>query len=306
MRVDEGYVIAGGGLRLFYQKLGSGPATVVPNGMYLMPEFKQLAASRTMIFYDVRNRGRSDCADSGRGIHDDVEDLEAVRRWFGAGRMNLMAHSYMGLVVALYAMKYPQHANRVVQICPIQPDARVQYPAHLMCADETLRDVLSKLALLREEPLSGDPIERCTRFWSVLREIYTADPADAGKIHWSRCELENERNFLAYWNRSILPSIQSLKLPPDAIARAEAPFLIIHGVKDRSSPYGGGRDWAMTLPNARLITLDHVAHAPWIESPQSFFTAVETFLTGAWPDGAEKVMSLDPGVDKPSHPGADY
>ena len=259
-----------------------------------------------MIFYDVRNRGRSDCADSGRGIHDDVEDLDAVRRWFGAGRMNLMAHSYMGLVAALYAMKYPDHAERVVQISPIQPDARVQYAPHLMCADAIFREVLSKLALMREEPLSGDPIERCRRFWAVLRAIYTTDPADAGKIDWGRCELENERNFPAYWNGTILPSIQNLKLAADEIARAEAPFLIIHGVKDRSSPYGGGREWAMALPNARLITVNNAAHAPWIEAPQIVFSAVETFLAGVWPDGAEKVTSLDPGIDKASRPSADY
>src|SRR5437667_10930358 len=40
-------------------------------------------------------------------------------------------------------------------------------------------------------------------------------------------------------------------------------FLTVHGTKDRSSPYGGGREWALMLPNARLLTIENVAHAPW-------------------------------------------
>jgi pimeloyl-ACP methyl ester carboxylesterase len=90
-----------------------------------------------------------------------------------------------------------------------------------------------------------------------------------------------------------MPTIQSLNLSADEIAKAKAPVLVIHGRKDRSSPYGGGRDWALRLPNARLVTVDNAAHVPWIEDPAKFSRALETFLNGAWPEAAEKVESLD-------------
>jgi pimeloyl-ACP methyl ester carboxylesterase len=69
--------------------------------------------------------------------------------------------------------------------------------------------------------------------------------------------------------------------------------LVIHGRKDRSAAYGGGRDWALRLPHARLVTVDRAAHVPWIEEPALVFDAIETFLDGRWPEMAENVTALD-------------
>ena len=50
----------------------------------------------------------------------------------------------------------------------------------------------------------------------------------------------------------------------------------------------------MQLPNARLITLKNVAHAPWIEAPEKVLLAVEAFLNGEWPQSAETIRDLEP------------
>ncbi|HEV8633677.1 MAG TPA: hypothetical protein VG370_05460 [Chloroflexota bacterium] len=47
------------------------------------------------------------------------------------------------------------------------------------------------------------------------------------------------------------------------------------------------RLWATAIPGARLLPLERAAHYPWVERPELFFPAAETFLRGAWPDGAE-------------------
>ena len=43
------------------------------------------------------------------------------------------------------------------------------------------------------------------------------------------------------------------------MARVRAPVLTIHGTWDRNAPYAGGREWALTLPDARLITVEKVS-----------------------------------------------
>ena len=55
-RVEEGYIATPDGTRLFYQKLGTGSAVVIPGGLFLFEPLKQLANSHTLIFYDMRNR----------------------------------------------------------------------------------------------------------------------------------------------------------------------------------------------------------------------------------------------------------
>jgi proline iminopeptidase len=273
------YLAVGDGVRLFYRTIGNGADTlVIPNGMYLIDELRRFADRRTLIFYDLRNRGLSETSKNTRGIHQDVDDLDAVRQHFGARQISVLGHSYVGMTVALYAMKYPDLVNRVIQIGPIPPSAAKQYPAHLKNEDATLKDVLLRLAELQKEPAS-DPQKRCERFWSVLREIYVADPANAAKIDWGRCELANERNFMRYFAEDILPSIQKLELTAEEVAKVKAPVLIIHGTRDRSSPYGGAMDWLRMFPDARLVPVENAAHAPWIEAPDTVVGAIESFLT---------------------------
>ncbi|HEV3139475.1 MAG TPA: alpha/beta hydrolase, partial [Vicinamibacterales bacterium] len=246
---------------------------------------------------DPRNRGRSDLVGDRskleRGIRHDVDDFDVIRRHFGKDRVDLIGHSYMGVTVALYAMTHPDHVGRVVQIGAMAADPSKQYAAHLTNADATLRDVLARLGDLQKERQSMEPLAFCRKFWSILRVLYVANAEDADRLGWEPCHLPNEAQFMKQFNEHVLPSIQQLNLTDADFAKATTPILAIHGRRDRSSSYGGGREWAMRLPNARLVTVDNAAHVPWIEDPDKVFGALDTFLSGAWPDTAERVESLD-------------
>jgi proline iminopeptidase len=267
------------GVRLYFEAVGSGPAVVLPNGLYLLEEVKDLARNHTLIAYDVRNRGLSDSVERG-SIDDDVEDLDAVRRHFGITRLDLIAHSYVGVMIGLYAMRHPDRVNRMVKIGPMQPDSAKQYPPHLTGADATLAEVLTKVGELQQtiDP-NMDPKEACEKFWAVLKPLYVFNPADAGRIKWERCDLPNERNFMKYFGEQILPSIYKLHFSAGTLAEVKTPVLIIHGVRDRSAPYGGALDWAAMYPNARLVTVENAAHAPWIEDPEKVVGSIRAFLS---------------------------
>ena len=298
MDSSEELVMSDDGVRLFVQKIGNGPtAVLIPNRISVFEAFKVLADGRMLIFFDPRNRGRSDAVTDRskleKGIHHDVDDMEAIRRHFSVSRVDVIGFSYMGLGVVLYAMKHHDRVGRVVQIGSMAPDYAKQYPAHLTNVDATLGDVLARLGELQKERQAYEPHVFCKKFWSILRALYVVDPADADKLDWEPCDLPNEMNFLSQWNEHLLPSIERLNLTADDIAKVSMPVLCIHGRKDRSSSYGGGRDWALRLPDARLVTVDNAAHVPWIEDPVKVFGALETFLGGAWPDAAETVTSLD-------------
>ena len=293
-----GHVTTGDGVRLFFEMVGDGPAPVlIPNGFYYHDEFARFAEDRTVVFFDLRNRGMSDAVSDmtrlEKGVWNDVEDLEAVRRHFGFAQVALIGHSYVGLTVLLYAMKYPDAVGRVVSLSPAPPDAAKQYPAELSAPnDGVMQVVFAKLGELQKERGTYTEEEFCRKCWSILGAIYVADPAHAEKIVWGRCELVNERDFLKYWSAWIYPSLKALRIGAEDFAKVSARVLVVHGTKDRSAPYGGAREWTMKLPNARLLTLENVAHAPWVEAPETVFGALERFLAGAWPDGVEQVEAL--------------
>jgi pimeloyl-ACP methyl ester carboxylesterase len=298
MTVIETHVTTDDGVRLFAQILGEGPQVVlIPNGYYLFDALSRFEKGRTLVFFDPRNRGRSDAITDRskleRGIRHDVDDLDAIRRHLGAARVDVIGHSYMGVTAALYAMNRPDRTGRVVQIDAAPGDPSKQYPAHLTNVDGTLRDVFTRIGELQKERSSMAAVEFCRRFWAILRELYVLHPSDAARLAWEPCHLPNEGGFMKQYTDFVLPSIQALNLSDADYARATAPVLAIHGRQDRSAPYGGGREWALRLPNARLITVENAAHVPWIEEPDEVFGAIGAFLGGAWPADAEAVESLD-------------
>jgi pimeloyl-ACP methyl ester carboxylesterase len=128
-----------------------------------------------------------------------------------------------------------------------------------------------------------------------LRPIYVVDPADVEKLDgWQRCHLETERTAMTYFTEYLLPSIRPLTARD--VSGVTMPVLVVHGTKDRSAPYGGGRDWAAMLPNARLVTVENAGHMPWIEKPGDVFDTLQTFLDGAWPSTAVRHTERISGV----------
>lgn len=298
MELVEGYTTTPDAIRLFFQKTGSGPnVVVIPNAAYMFQDFRYLAEDHTIISFDLRNRGRSDAvSDAAKlagGVHNDVEDLEAIRRHFGADTIGVLGHSYLGFVVALYAMKYPAHVSRVVQIGASPPMANKKYPPQLTGADAVAAEVGARLMELQKQGPGGDLEEFGKKMWALLRTLYVTDPADADKITWSAYHLPNEAfgKLMPYYSQCIAPSMQNTHLSDGDFENANMPVLTIHGTRDRHAPYGGGQDWAAMLPNARLLTIENAAHLPWIEEPEKVFNSIKTFLNGAWPDLARSATA---------------
>jgi pimeloyl-ACP methyl ester carboxylesterase len=297
--MSEEFITTPDGVRLFVQKDGGGSnAVVIPNAAYMFEDFRYLASGRQVVSFDLRNRGRSDAVTDPtrlkRGIHHDVEDLEAVRRHAGMDKVDVIGHSYVGMVVALYALKYPEHVNRVVMIGAVQPDPKKQYPAYLTGADQTMAEVFAKLAEIQKEGPGADPALFGEKVWSIMKVLYVTNPDDADKITWSVFHLPNETfsNVMKHYNENLLPSMHGLNLNSEHFAKMQMPVLVVHGTRDRNAPYGGGREWALLLPNARLITVEGGAHVPWIESPR-VFDSIRRFLDGEWPEDAVKTTTLE-------------
>jgi proline iminopeptidase len=298
MQTNEGQVTVDDGVRLFVETSGTGnEALVVLNGFYLFPDFQYLADGRKVFGLDLRSRGRSDyVADLSKlhgGIEQDVRDIEAVRLHFGLDRIDLLGHSYAGLIPILYALKYPSRVRRILQIGSMAPNQQTSYPPQLSNVDDVLQTFLARLGALQTEKSSLSSREFCARFWELLRTLYVFHPDNADKLgHWKSCHLESELNLMPYWTQALMPSIQRLDFRAEELAKVEAPVLLIHGTKDRSAPYGAARDWATLLPNARLLTIHNAAHAPWIEAPESVLPEIKTFLDGTWPEAAEIIRPL--------------
>lgn len=299
--VADGFIATADGTRLYYRKVGDGPESVIlPADLFLHPAFDRLAPGRTLLYYDMRNRGQSDSvrADCALSIQQDVLDLEAVRAHFQLESADLVGFSYLGLMVVMYANEYPQHVRRIVQLGPVPLQLDKEYPEGLRAGDYFAAMDSAGLAELRRLEAGGYraayPREYCLRDGAVKRPALVGDPSHVSRLNQDLCDKPNEWPIhLAGHFARHFASVQALALDPAVFAGIDKPVLTVHGALDRNAAYGGGRDWAMTLPNARLLTVEDGAHCAWADDPDLVFGAIDTFLRGSWPDAAEKVTQLE-------------
>lgn len=286
--VGEGFVTVDEGLELRYKTIGDGPeAVIIPAAVYLEYEFEQLAdESRTLILYDQRARGKSSAVAEASKISMDFEitDLEAVRRHFGKEKVSLVGWSYLGGVVVLYAARYPEHVNRIVQIGPIPPTYDLYAQAASTPLDE---ETMTQLNKLREEGMAeSDPERFCTEVWDIYMKRVFFDSDKIGLMRSDKCKCPNEmpdnvRNQLG----AIIGSLGQWDWR-DTVQSVDAAVLTIHGDSD-TLPLDGSRMWVSSLRNARLFFVREAGHLPFVEQPEVFYPAVDTFLKGEWPAGAE-------------------
>ena len=300
--VDTGYVTTDDGVRLFYRRIGLGPQIViVPLGFMLFRDFQILARGRTMIFYDMRDRGKSDEVREFAKItiQKDVDDLEAVRRHFHADQVSLIGESYLGMMVILYTTQHPERVQRVVQIGPVSRRFGAKYPPEFTASDSNKVPDPAALKRLDELERNGyaaaHPKEYCEQDWKVERTGLVGNPANAAKAGDGYCEFPNEwpTHLDTHFEASIA-SIRQLDIRDADLARVTMPVLTIHGTKDRNAPFGGGREWAATLSDARLVSVPGAAHFPWLDNPELVFSSIDAFLRGEWPSTAEKLTSTTP------------
>lgn len=308
----QGQVVTDDGTRLFFRKVGDGPEVVVlPADLFLHPALRAIGEGRTLVFYDMRNRGRSDSVSAERelSIERDVRDLENLRVQLGLDRFDLVGWSYLGLMVAMYALEHPERVDRIVQIGPVPIRFDTRYPEGLGPADYLAAMDSAGVAELRRLQAEGfaasNPREYCEREWAVTRFTLVGDPAHVDRVPPAPCAMPNEWpvNFRRHLERHFA-SVQRLDLPKERFTALASPVLVIHGTLDRNAAYGAGREWAMTLPEARLLTVEKAAHCPWADEPDLVFSAIRTFLDGDWPAGAEKVESLERAPGRGTRPAA--
>jgi pimeloyl-ACP methyl ester carboxylesterase len=297
---DTGYVPGPDGVRLYYERIGSGRTTfIVPGRLFLARDLAPLARRYTLILYDMRNRGRSSHVEDGDllTIQKDVEDLEAVRRHFGVERFIPIGFSYLGFMVVLYAKDYPQRVERLIQLGPVPRKFGTAYPPGLEHRDSV--PVVDSAAAARIDSLArtewGRTHQRelCRQSHEVFARRLLGRPARASGL-MDPCEMENEwpANLARHFEHHF-GAVQQLDVPRESVAAVRAPVLTIHGTWDRNAPYAAGREWAMTLPGARLLTVEEAAHMVTLDAPEVVIPAIAGFAEGRWPPEAERVTRLE-------------
>jgi proline iminopeptidase len=297
--VRERFITTPDGVRLFVREVGEGAETVIaPFVQFHTDRLDPLARGRRLVLYDPRGRGRSDAVDPSRvSLEYQLSDLEAVRSAAGADRAALIGWSGMGMELWVYARRHPDRVTRLVQLAPVPP--RQEPWMERIMLDREARSDTAALRRAEEATQAGaDPAESCRALADLRRQATFADPSDAWEAP-DLCDLPNERNEnLGPYFEALLGSFGAFDWRGE-LSSVTVPRLVIHGARD-NIPLEGNREWVAGQAHARLLVVPEAGHWPHYERPELVLPAIETFLRGGWPRGAEAVS----GHGSPDSAGA--
>ncbi|MBA3970413.1 MAG: alpha/beta fold hydrolase [Gemmatimonadetes bacterium] len=296
----EGYLPGADSLRLFYRVIGSGSDTVVAvhggPGAGMNAFFVHLAPlgdQHTVIFYDQRGGGRSELpADTTLlDARYFVEDLEAVRRFFGLEQMKIIAHSFGPVLVARYAQRYPERVERMIFLGASAPEraagAALFRQQHYVEPDSALQARMLEPVRALVSGSAKDPIAACRAYEAAATEIARAR-GEASRWRGTTCAPPAEAvAYYYHFTARITPDSFGNWDFTDSLGNVKAPLLVIAG--DLSSEANRlQRAWAAAVPHGRVLLVPNAGKAAISERPEVVYPAIESFLSGQWPVAAER------------------
>ena len=235
----EGYVHAGGDVRLSYRLLGTGgePVILIHGGPgltsdYLADDLAPMARKHALFVYDQRGIGKSTLVSDSTALAAQryVEDLEAIRKHLGVEQLTLLGHSWGAAPAALYAMQYPQRVRRMILVGTI-PFKRSELAAAFQKLapgrDSVTRRRMTELSRIRQSN-PGD-LTACREYYGLWFTPFFANRSASNAMKGDVCagSPESLKNK-PFVDRYTFPSLGDWDWTT-SLRTATAPTLIIHG-----------------------------------------------------------------------------
>jgi len=279
--VEEGHLEING-TSLFYKTMGSGEPIIVLHGgpgfdhRQFLPYIWELAERHKVILFDQRGTGLSSGPIDATSISIDsfIDDIEGVREAFGIEKMNLLGHSWGGILAMHYAISRPGDLNSLI-LCSTAAsfesfaEMRATYEADRLPEDTALlQEIYSS-----EEFQNGDPLA-VEKFWRVYFKPYFADQQLASKL-----DLQFTENSIKYGNEvagHLFESIGEFDLHEDLQA-IRCPTLIIHGDAD-PMPVKYAEMIHESIDGSELVIAEGAGHWLFVDATDTFTSSVVDFL----------------------------
>jgi len=270
----------GKGEPLFF--IAGGPG----NAHYYLRKFDSLSTANTLIYFDGFGRGKSDTAKTLKeySLERDIEDLDRLREAMGYSSINILGHSYGGVVAQGYAIKYPDHVSHLI--------LANTFHSYLMWQENdnnsnheiktSYSEVWEELMKVREQgAVSSDQIHQDIYGLVTYGFLYAYNP-DHFRI--KRKPYPNNMNTKLYY--------QMVGKDGDFIVGSDiGNFDFRKQLKDLKMPvliYGGRYDrvavpWMMVkykeyCPQAKFVIFEYSGHNPQVEEPSAAFNLIKEFL----------------------------
>jgi len=296
-RIEQGFVDANGVL-IYYETFGQGSPLVIVHGgpgadhTYFLPYLVPLARHHQLIFIDERGSGQSQKLDdpSGYTVEAMVEDVEAVRKELGLGRIALLGHSYGGVLAQAYALKYQQNLSSLILCSTFYSTSKMNqvFQKELAAMPADVRERIQKQEAAglfghgkdyRKNRYTDDYMIAAwgEGYFPYLYQRHpdpNYDPVDGGKMSWDlyREMWGSDGEFVIDGN---LKSVEYAERLPSLRVRT----LVTAGDHDECDP-AQAKELSGLIHGSRLVIFPQSGHMTFVDQSDLFIRTIDDFLAG--------------------------
>lgn len=288
----DGQYVTVNGARLWVVTVGKGAPLIFvsggPGGAHVgLRRFDSLAKDNMLIYYDAFGRGKSDTAQKVEeySLERDIEDLEGLRKALKLDKINLLGHSYGGVVVQGYALKYPDRISHLVLANTFH--SYLMWQANDDNCNQEMKtnypEMWEQLMALREKGYISSDEEHQKLYGTVpYGFLYAYNPDKF--INRRAKPYPNSFNTKLYYQ--LVGKDGDFIVGNDIgnfdyrrrLKTLNMPVLIYGGRYDRVAvPYMMVK-YKQYCPQAKFVMFERSGHNPQVEEPAKLFDLLEQFL----------------------------
>lgn len=286
-RAWEGLIEAPGA-RIYCKSLGRGPPLLLLHGgpgadhTDFLPHLLPLAKRRRLILIDQRGSGRSErLADPSRYTLDGmIEDIEAVRTAFRVRKMDVLGHSFGGILAQAYAIRHPSAVRRLIlagtaaSARTINADFRRMRAATLPAVRDRLAAFEAKGIFRKDGSYIPGYAALCSRVYAPYMYRRAVHPIKPGE-YVTGWEVLREM-WVRHSDFRVEGNLRGFDFTKQ-LRRVSVPTLVVLGDRDMVS-LRSAKTLAAALRNGRLHVMTRCGHMMFVDDAPAFNTLVDEFL----------------------------
>ncbi|MFH1312310.1 MAG: alpha/beta hydrolase [Candidatus Eisenbacteria bacterium] len=266
----------GNGVGLSYRIVGKGnPLVVIHDGpgyekSLMYAGFDNLASDLRVIYYDQRGCGRSEPLSpvTSSTIADNIEDLEALRRYFHLEKFSIAAHGWGAVIALEYTRKYQKYIDSIVLLTPISPFS--PQPRDETILERLPAEVQQSVAEVLSQPTMS-MLERKERIMKLVMPSLFYRSEASRSIDFRRLRYSADVNI------RLSDELGSLNLFP-VLGEITVPTLVVIGRHDITTPVRDQMAYADGIRSASAVVFNGSGHFPFVEEHAFFTNVVREFL----------------------------
>jgi pimeloyl-ACP methyl ester carboxylesterase len=256
-----------GGLRIAYERAGSGPPLVLLHGFVgdnreWRGQVDGLSDEFTVIAWDAPGAGRSSDPPEEFRIADYADCLAAFMRALGFDRTHVAGLSFGGVLALELYRRHPE-----------MPTALVLAGAYAGWAGSLPAEIGEQRLELSLRLASGPP-EEFVR--TMIPGMFSGSP---------RAEIVDELGaIMAEFHPAGFAAMARSTAEADlrdVLPRIHVPTLLLYGDEDARSPLDIGQTLHAAIPGSTLVVMPGVGHMSNVEAPELMNTELRAFFTRA-------------------------